>query len=81
MTVKEHLIFYSRIKGVPPHLEEQQVAKAMEEVRLTQFASFFPSRLSGGMRRRLSIAVCLVSEPKIIYLDEPSTGVDPENRR
>jgi len=37
--------------------------------------------LSGGMKRRLSIAISLVSEPKIIYLDEPSTGLDPENRR
>ena len=37
--------------------------------------------LSGGMKRRLSIAIALVSEPKIIYLDEPSTGLDPENRR
>jgi ABC-type multidrug transport system ATPase subunit len=37
--------------------------------------------LSGGMKRRLSVAIALVSDPKIIYLDEPSTGLDPENRR
>jgi ABC-2 type transport system ATP-binding protein len=38
-------------------------------------------QLSGGMKRRLSVAISLVSYPKIIYLDEPSTGLDPENRR
>jgi ABC-type multidrug transport system ATPase subunit len=37
--------------------------------------------LSGGMKRRLSIAIALVGDPKIVFLDEPSTGLDPENRR
>jgi ABC-type multidrug transport system ATPase subunit len=41
----------------------------------------YSKNLSGGMKRRLSVAISLVSEPKIIYLDEPTTGLDPENRR
>jgi ABC-type multidrug transport system ATPase subunit len=81
LTVKEHLLFYSRLKGIPPHLEEDMVTQAIKDVRLQKFTDFPTKSLSGGMKRRLSIAISLVSEPKIIYLDEPSTGLDSENRR
>ena len=57
------------------------VTQAIEDVRLQKFTHFPTRSLSGGMKRRLSIAISLVSEPKIIYLDEPSTGLDAENRR
>jgi ABC-type multidrug transport system ATPase subunit len=75
------LTFYARVKGIPPHKEEEMVAQAIKDVRLEQFTDFQAKRLSGGMKRRLSVAISLVSEPKIIFLDEPSTGLDPENRR
>ena len=48
---------------------------------MTKFINYKSKELSGGMKRRLSVAISLVSEPKIIFLDEPSTGLDPENRR
>ena len=53
----------------------------MENVLLTKFAHFKISELSGGMKRRVSVAISLVADPKIVFLDEPSTGLDPENRR
>ena len=53
----------------------------MRDVLLTHKADFKIKELSGGMKRRVSVAISLVSDPKIIYLDEPSTGLDPENRR
>ena len=54
---------------------------AIEEVNLTKFRNFLSSSLSGGMKRRLSIAISLVGDPKIVFLDEPSSGLDPDNRR
>jgi ABC-type multidrug transport system ATPase subunit len=48
---------------------------------LDKFGDYKIKELSGGMKRRVSVAISLVSDPKIIYLDEPSTGLDPENRR
>lgn len=50
-------------------------------MKLTSFRDFPSSSLSGGMKRRLSVAIALVGDPKIVFLDEPSTGLDPENRR
>lgn len=81
LTVEEHLRFYARLKGTPGSVLEKKINEAIEEVNLTKFKNFLASSLSGGMKRRLSIAISLVGDPKIVFLDEPSSGLDPDNRR
>jgi ABC-type multidrug transport system ATPase subunit len=81
MTIREHLLFYARVKGIGPEQEIEMVERALENVLLKKFSEFKVRELSGGMKRRLSVAISLVSDPKLIYLDEPTTGLDPESRR
>lgn len=50
-------------------------------MNLEEFTTFKTSQLSGGMKRRLSVAISLVGNPVIVFLDEPTTGLDPDNRR
>lgn len=57
------------------------VTRALEEVQLTKERDALTKLLPLGMKRRLSIAIALVANPKIVFLDEPTTGLDPETRR
>lgn len=81
LTVEEHLQFYARLKGVSLDELDELVTKSLEEVQLLPQRYYMPKELPLGMRRRLSIAICMVSKPKIIFLDEPTTGLDPDTRR
>ncbi|KAF9083778.1 hypothetical protein BGX23_011147 [Mortierella sp. AD031] len=81
LTVADHLLFYARLRGVPPSLEQQTVAYAIGSVSLTKFRDRQVKGLSGGERRRVSIAISLLGDNRVIFLDEPSTGLDPEVRR
>jgi ABC-type multidrug transport system ATPase subunit len=79
LTVTEHLTFYSRLKGVrgiKPHVEMLIANVGLEEKKNTQ-----ASALSGGMRRRLSLAIAMIGDPQVVFLDEPTTGLDPQSRR
>lgn len=81
LTVAETLLFYARMKGVPGDKEGEHVEESIRRVGLENFSDRKVKILSGGMRRRLSVAISLIGDPQIIFLDEPTTGVDPETRR
>ncbi|KAG0309390.1 hypothetical protein BGZ98_002896 [Dissophora globulifera] len=81
LTVADHLLFYSRLRGIPPSLEQQAVTYAIASVSLTKFRDRQVKGLSGGEKRRVSIAIALLGDNSVIFLDEPSTGLDPAVRR
>jgi ATP-binding cassette subfamily A (ABC1) protein 3 len=81
MTVYENLEFYAKLKGVKKEFLTQIVNKVIYEMRLEEFIKKMAGRLSGGNKRKLSVAIAMLCSPPIILLDEPSTGMDPEARR
>ena len=81
MTAREHLLFYGRLKGLNGKNLDDEVNEVLEDVQLTFAADRPCGNYSGGMKRRLSVANSLVGNPKVVYLDEPSTGLDPASRR
>lgn len=81
LTVREHLELFGRLKGVPESHLNSKVAKKMAELRLTEYEHRLAHTLSGGNRRKLSVAICLMGDPLLLLMDEPTTGVDALNRR
>ncbi|KAI8606351.1 P-loop containing nucleoside triphosphate hydrolase protein [Dissophora ornata] len=81
LTVADHMLFYARMRGIPPALEQQAVTYAIASVSLTKFRDRQIKGLSGGEKRRVSIAIALLGDNSVIFLDEPSTGLDPAVRR
>ena len=81
MTVYENLEFYARIKGIKKSNIKQLVNAMIDEMALEEFPDKISGRLSGGNKRKLSVAISLLCNPQIVLLDEPSTGMDPEARR
>ena len=81
LTVKENLEFYARIKGVKIQYLDQLVKAMITEMSLDEYSDKIAGKLSGGNKRKLSVAISLLCNPQIILLDEPSTGMDPEARR
>ncbi|MCL4125297.1 UNVERIFIED_CONTAM: hypothetical protein GTU68_066750, partial [Idotea baltica] len=81
LTPKEHLTFYARIKGIDSQLIEGQVAQMLLDIDLTSKANTKANDLSGGQKRKLSIGIALIGDPKILFLDEPTAGVDAYSRR
>ena len=81
MTVDEHLKYYSVIKGIPGHRRARAIEKAIHDLNLKDHRNKLAGTLSGGNKRKLSVAIAIIGNPPIILLDEPSAGMDPEARR
>ncbi|KAF1779910.1 P-loop containing nucleoside triphosphate hydrolase [Phytophthora cactorum] len=81
LTVREHLELFAKIKGVPSSDLDFVVREKMEQLNLTAFEDKLAGSLSGGNKRKLSVAIAMIGSPKILFLDEPSTGMDPVSRR
>ena len=81
LTVYENLEFYGLIKGAKKDKIKSIVEALMDEMSLTPFRNKVSGKLSGGNKRKLSVAIAIICNPPIILLDEPSTGMDPEARR
>ena len=80
LTAEENLVLHAKLYGVPGEQRERLVRELLDAVDLTRFAKALVGTFSGGMRRRLEIARGLVHSPKILFLDEPTTGLDPVSR-
>lgn len=83
LTGREHLYFYGRLKGLMGAELKEAVEEALRGVNLLAggWGDKQSRQYSGGMRRRLSVAISFIGKPKVVYLDEPSTGLDPASRR
>ena len=81
LTAAEHMTMFSMIKGVPDEDIDDMTDELLQSVGLSQVKHARVMNFSGGMKRRLSVAISSIGNPRIIFLDEPTTGMDPVSRR
>jgi drug efflux transport system ATP-binding protein len=81
LSVRENLEFYADIFGVRGAEREQQIRRLLRFARLEEFQDRNAEVLSGGMKKKLGLACALIHRPKVLFLDEPTNGVDPVSRR
>ena len=81
LTVEENLAFFAEVFGVGARERAQRTRALLEFARLSAFRGRRAAHLSGGMQKKLALACTLIHQPEVIFLDEPTTGVDPLSRR
>ena len=81
LTPAEHLVFFARIRGMPEEKIAGEVKVILGDIDLADKADELAGSLSGGQKRKLSVGIALIGDPKIIFLDEPTAGVGPYSRR
>ncbi len=81
LTARENLILHARMHGMRPAEYNPRIDQLLELTGLSARADAFPDTFSGGMQRRLVVARALIPNPLVLFLDEPTTGLDPQSRR
>ncbi|UXR69950.1 ABC transporter ATP-binding protein [Staphylococcus sp. IVB6246] len=81
LSAKENLVFFGQMKGIKKEELKQQIQHVSEVVELTDHLNKRVGSYSGGMKRRLSLAIALLGKPRLLILDEPTVGIDPSLRR
>ena len=81
LTVREHLEFYSKIKKIPNDFREVLIKTQLKDMNLEDYEYKNAGTLSGGNKRKLSVAMAMLGNPPVVFLDEPSAGMDPKARR
>lgn len=81
LTVVENIAFYADIYGVPGGGRKERIERLLSFSNLTPFKKRLAGNLSGGMKQKLGLACALIHTPKVLFLDEPTNGVDPSSRR
>lgn len=80
LTVREQMEYFACVKDLPAKTHEESIAAALRKVDMSAYTDMKCGKLSGGMTRRVGIAQALLGDPDILLLDEPTVGLDPEER-
>ncbi|KAK4327951.1 hypothetical protein Pmani_001612 [Petrolisthes manimaculis] len=81
LTVLQHLLFFGRLKGMKTKEAMEEAMEVLQRLDLWDKKDMFGDQLSGGMKRKLCLAISFIGGSKVVILDEPSSGLDPESRR
>ena len=81
LTAREHLTLFAKLRNVPIYKREEMIVNKLRLVNLLSSADKLTQIFSGGMKRRLSVIISSIGDPKVIFMDEPTTGMDPITRR